>query len=222
MTICYEVAPGLLNEEMKNTLVPCRDLEWSAPSPERWREASKDAQRYNVRFLKALNYFHSPLVANCRPISSFGAYVMLNAIVQHMWRFPPDVCQLNADWSNFQNSLMALQKWQESWEDTCQDPASILASNASALLQVAHTRLHTNFFPVRSTLLTLNSEKISRSMKDFRVVVDRSNSSLQTARLCLQSLRTRVKLALTSKANGRTGFHLHLVSIECCECSKSS
>ena len=222
--MCYSVAPSLLNEEIETTPLPCRESIWQSQTPHRWIEATNEAQSYDVRFSEALTYFQSPLQVQSKRLSSLGAFVVLNVIVHRMLRYAPDIWCAAASSNSYQISFTALEKWKTSWEDGYQDHTPLLASNAYALLQVAYIRLHTNFSSIRSSMITLDSNRIAQSMSRLPIRVDRSNSSLKTAMVAMLSLRTRVKLVMTLKSAGRLslhGFHLHLVSIECCKLPRS-
>lgn len=211
---------------MGDTYLPCCEGDWICTTPMAWLEARKHAQPYDARFREALNSLFSPQLQTIRT-GIFGGYVALHGIVQRMWRLQPDNSMINCIPDHSQVFYTALQKWQITWEDDPEcavpdgNPHGAMSSNAAALLRLAHMRLHTDFSPVRSAMVTQDAEIIAQSMKGLCVRVDRSHSSLNAAAHALQSLRTRIKLGMASKAPTRVsphGLQIHLVSIECCKC----
>lgn len=211
---------------MSDTPLPCRETDWTSPTPNAWSEARLHGQLLDVPFDKALRGLFTPLQPETIRISSFGGYVMLHAILQQMWRLQPETWMQDDIWGHFQNLYIALQKWQICWEEepecslSLRNPHGAVSPNAAALLRLAHLRLHTDFSPVRSAIASLDPEKIAQSMEGLSISIDRSNSSLKTAEHALQALRTRIKLGMTSKTPGMVPPHslqLHIVSLECCE-----
>ncbi|KAH6999329.1 hypothetical protein EDB80DRAFT_724573 [Ilyonectria destructans] len=235
LSICYNVAPPLLNCEMGDAPLPCCESDWAATTPATWLEGRKQIQGNEARLNEALGGLLSSSQPQSNRISSFGAYVMLHAIVQRMWRLQPEIWTRGNTWdffqasvfeaSSFQASSLAIQKWQAFWEEdsecslSSRNPHGAVSSNAAALLRLAHMRLHTDFSSVRSAIVSLDAMKISQSMKELSIKIDSSNSTLRTAVHALQSLRTRIRLGMALKTPGRVLPHslqLHLVSIECC------
>jgi hypothetical protein len=226
LSICYNIAPALLNYEMSGTPLPCRETDWTAPTPIAWSEARVHAKNLDAPFDTALRGLFSPLQPETVRISGFGAYVMLHATLQRMWRVQPEGWMQDDIWGHFQMLYIALQKWQICWEEepecsvSLRNPHGAVSSNAGALLRLAYLRLHTDFSPVRSAIISLDPVKIAQSMSSLSISIDRSNSSLTTAEHALEALRTRIKLGMTSKTSGMVPPHslqLHLVSLECCE-----
>lgn len=221
---------------MGDAPLPCRESDWAATTPATWLEARKQVQGNEARLNEALGGLLSSSQLQSNRISSFGAYVMLHAIVQRMWRLQPEIWTRGNTWdffqasifeaSSFQTSSLAIRKWQAFWEEdsecslSSRNPHGAVSSNAAALLRLAHMRLHTDFSSVRSAIVSLDAMKISQSMKELSIKIDSSNSTLSTAVHALQSLRTRIRLGMALKTPGRVLPHslqLHLVSIECCE-----
>lgn len=234
LSICYNVAPALLNCEMGDAPLPCRESDWAATTAATWLEARKQVQGNEARLSEALGSLLS-LQPQYNRISSFGSYVMLHAIVQRMWRLQPETWARDNMWdlfqaplfqaSSFQASSLAIQKWQAFWEEdsecslSSRNPHGAVSTNAAALLRLAHMRLHTDFSSVRSAIVSLDAMRISQSMKELSIKIDSSNSTLRTAVHALQSLRTRIRLGMALKTPGRVLSHslqLHLLSIECC------
>ncbi|KAH8714773.1 hypothetical protein BGZ61DRAFT_574854 [Ilyonectria robusta] len=235
LSICYNAAPALLNREMGDAPLPCRESDWAATTPATWLEARNQVQGKEICLNEALGGLLSSSQPQSNRISSFGAYVMLHAIVQRMWRLQPEIWTRGNTWdffqasileaSSFQASGLAIRKWQAFWEEdsecslSSRNPHGAVSMNAAALLRLAHMRLHTDFSSVRSAIVSLDAMKISQSMKELCIKIDRSNSTLRTAVHALQSLRTRIRLGMALKTPGRAPSHslqLHLVSIECC------
>ncbi|KAH8593874.1 hypothetical protein B0O99DRAFT_192345 [Bisporella sp. PMI_857] len=224
LNICFNVAPALLNWEMNNTLLPSEETEWTSPTPESWLEGRNHSPHSPVRFLEALDSLLSPTPQlQAVKMSSFGTYVMLHAIAQRMWRFQQDIWTTNSVSDYLSMFYITVQRWHVCWEENAEsslsprNPRGAVSSNAAALLRLVHMRLHTDFSPVRSAILTHNVEEIARSMKTLSITI--RSSSIATVLHAINALRTRVKLGMALKSWGTKSPHsvqVHLVSIECC------
>lgn len=161
LSICYNVAPPLLNCEMGDAPLPCRESDWAATTPATWLEGRKQFQGNEARLNEALGGLLSSSQPQPNRISSFGAYVMLHTIVQRMWRLQPEIWTRGNTWdffqasifeaSSFQASSLAIQKWQAFWEEdsecslSSRNPHGAVSSNAAALLRLAHMTSHRLF-----------------------------------------------------------------------------
>ncbi|KAH9207413.1 hypothetical protein DL95DRAFT_438620 [Leptodontidium sp. 2 PMI_412] len=190
LTVCFNVAPPLLDWEMGCAFLPCSESQWLCTTPESWFEGRTPP----LRAVKT---------------SSFGAYVILHALLQRMWRFKQDM------W----------MRWQVCWEENSESssspssPHGAVSSNAAALLRLVHMQLYTDFSAVRSAIVSHDVEKIVKSMKELTITIDHSNSSLKTISHAINALRTRIRMGMALKGGcigSHHNFQLHLVSIECC------
>ena len=226
LNVFYSTSPALLNNEMEDTSLPSSESSWTSSTPESWLEARKSDSDVSIEFSEALDYLLSPSRREPVKFNTFGAYVMLHALMQLTSRLHQHIWISYATQSHKQTSYIALQRWQACWEDSYEfslsprNPYSAVSSSAAALFRLAYVRLHTDFSRVRSALLTHDMDQVIKSMKDLTIVVDRSDLTLTTTLHAVNALRTRVKMGMGLKAwatESVRGLQVHLVTIECCE-----
>jgi Fungal specific transcription factor domain len=177
--IAYNMPPLLLTSEIKLNL-PCTAKEWKAENSRQWREIRRTTGCIDVSFHDALTklFLKLPAPKNDIPLSSFGNYILIHALVQHIF-FVRQTSAMSFP-ATANNSLrsedidelgQALKKWQVGWErspESSLDPSNPngpLAFNSTALLRLAYIRLHSDLGPCRR-LDTRDPVRIAAAFKD--------------------------------------------------------
>ncbi|TAQ89621.1 hypothetical protein B7494_g2051 [Chlorociboria aeruginascens] len=170
--VVYDMAPSILSSELQ-LLLPCSTKEWQANNAANWIETRRVSPPADVLFQDAF----ARLFANTDdstpnpPISSFGNYVLINAIIQHiyflrkssLWGIP-STSNSGLKPEDIDTVHRALESWQQNSEGSIESGPMI--SNATALLRLATIRLNVDLKPCRQ-LDTRDPSKNSRAFKDF-------------------------------------------------------
>ena len=216
-----------MNSEVRINL-PCTETEWTIATPDAWREYRRCTSSTAPTFTEVLSSLLSP--GQFKPIacSTFGSYIMIQALLQQIWHLRQVLSdeRLSADQQT--RLEVALQRWQTVWEANAEsslsprNPHGPLAFNSSALLRLAYVRLCVDFGSLKNVVLSLNVSAISTAMKQQLGDVQRSQCSTKAALYAIHALRIPVKLGINLP--GRLGspawsLQHHLYSFECCKCN---
>lgn len=176
-SIAYNTPPLLLTSEMK-TYLPQSAEEWQAASVEEWEMAKQNTDR-PVLFHDALSRLFAATEDNHSPTSSLGNYVLIHAIIQQIYFVRQSSATANPttrDGSLQPDEIKrfgeALRLWQVGWEQAPEssldptNPYGPVAFSSTALLRLAHVRLHCDLGPCRG-LDTREPRVIARTLMAF-------------------------------------------------------
>jgi hypothetical protein len=192
----YNMPPALLTAEL-NMYLPLRSRLWRAESAWQWQELRQSTPLVELTVHDAFSrLFGRSSQGLPTQLSSFGNYVMIHALLQHVYLLkqtsiaagPPYDVQRSLKPDDVEEVTSALRVWQTSFEHRHQlrsaesghfgapDSSSggSLAYNATALLRLAYIRLYTDIPPSRSL-----------ETRDFMLVA----SALSTTPPLIRSLR---------------------------------
>jgi hypothetical protein len=228
--VAYNMPPLLLTSEIKLNL-PYTAKEWKAENSSQWCEIRRSTGYVDESFHDALAklFLKSPLQGNNVPLSSFGNYILIHALVQHIFFIRQTSAMSFPATAN--NSLrsedidelgQALKKWQAGWErspESSLDPSNPngpLAFNSTALLRLAYIRLHSDLGPCRR-LDTRDPVRIAAAFKDSPPLV----RSARLGRAVLQSahalsIPVRIGIAFVARTQTFSWSIQHsLCNLEC-------
>ena len=232
-SIAYDTPPLLLASEMKMKL-PQSTREWEADSARQWQAIRRTAPRNNLSF----HYILSKLFdaeqafaehADHPPISSLGNYVLIHAIIQHIFFVRQTSVMANPiaqdsrlqpeDIQKFERILRFYQIGWERAPESSLDPANPygpIAFSSTALLRLAYIRLHCNIGPCRR-LDTREPQVIARALKASPPLIRSpllSRAILQSA----HALSIPVKIGIKYVAHTQTlmwSMQHSLCNLEC-------
>lgn len=179
--ISYDMPPPLLTSEILLNL-PQSAKEWKAESAVQWSELRRTTPPTHVSFHEVLAslFAKSPSSTSTQgpPMSSLGNYILIHAIIQHIFflrqtsNVSHPATQNNGLLERDQDVIgNALKQWQAAWERTPEsnlDPSSKygpVAFNSTALLRLAYIRLHSDLGPCRR-LDSRDPVRIAHALKD--------------------------------------------------------
>jgi hypothetical protein len=231
-SIVFDIPPMILSGKIDMHL-PCMELEWKAPTESLWREARRN-RTPEPKFLdtvKSLFQGNNNSPDNRPRYSSLGSYILIHALIQHIWLTQELFRGQTFDASESDPSHLpsesvdalerALKSWQHSWErnpESTVDPLSPhgpLSFNSTALLRLAYIRINIDTGPIRS-LGSCNPASIAASIRAAPPVA-RSNRMTRAALHCAHALSIPIKLGINSIAHTRLFWSIQhaLCSLEC-------
>jgi hypothetical protein len=233
--VAYNLPPLILNSEIKCQL-PCSAKEWMADSAQQWakqwtviHDSDEEALSFQDGFAGLFNGQHS--VDKHAPVSSFGNYILILAMLQHIFF----VCQtskaldaaLGEAYGNLKSDDVdllskALRAWQAEWKRAPESsleplsPIGPMSFNSTALLRIAWIRLHSNLGPCRN-LESRDPAHIAASFKAYpsiRRSPRLSGAILQAAHTL--SIPVRIGINFVAKTQTYTWSMQHaLCNLEC-------
>ncbi|KAL6248130.1 hypothetical protein RBB50_004385 [Rhinocladiella similis] len=206
-TILHNIPPPILNSEIQMVL-PCHEEEWRCSTAASWAEehangkTSATQPEFSVAY-KSL--FHPTAFGGLKSCSSLGIYVLITAIVQHIYF----VRQLSK-YTLYDHTTttpveidtlhQALCRWQEIWEMDPHrslgpnNPDGPLPFNSTALLRIAYVRLGMDIGS-SFTMGSRNPQQIAYAML-CSSPVPRNQHSTRAALHAAHTLNTPVKIGL--------------------------
>lgn len=228
LTIVFDVPPICLFADVDMDL-PCTNQEWSAASLEAWQEA-RTTWRPEPKFQDALTQIFVEDESSPQPPptwSSLGGYVLIHAIIQHIWllqqvaRLPPGrTYRLQRE--QVTSIEAALRRWRDGWERDVEasinpvNPHGPLSFNSTALLRMAYIRINIDSGSVRS-LATWDPLRVAVSLAESPPIV-RSEKLTRAALHCAHALSIPVKLGINFVAHTQVFYWSNqhaLCSLEC-------
>ena len=228
--IAYDMPPPILSSEI-NLSLPCSAKEWKAENAAEWREVQQSTPPVYTYFHDALARMFSRQaeIRTAPPISSLGNYILIGAIIQHiyfvrktsLWTTPSTKNDsLKAE--DIDRMSLALRAWQMSWERTPEsslepnNPNGPVAFNSTALLRLAYIRLHVDFGPCRN----LETRDPAQNAAAFRDLPDlqRSAHINQAVLQSVHALSIPVKIGIAFVARTQTfswSIQHSLCNLEC-------
>jgi hypothetical protein len=175
-SIAYDTPPVLRTSEMKINL-PQSSEEWRAGSTEEWQLAQSNTPQHPLSFQHVLSRLFSTTREEIPPISSLGNYVLIHAIIQQIYAVRQASMITSPSTGNGSLPLADIEKfgrilrlWQIGWEKAPEssldpmNPYGPVAFSSTALLRLAHIRLHCDLGPCRG-LDTRDPQIIARTLK---------------------------------------------------------
>ncbi|KIW15806.1 hypothetical protein PV08_05856 [Exophiala spinifera] len=206
-TILHNVPPPILNSEIQMAL-PCHEEEWRCSTAVSWAEqhaAGKTAPIQPVFSVAYKSLFHPTAFGGLKTCSSLGIYVLITAIVQHIYF----VRQLSKH-TLYDNTTtppveidtlhQVLCRWQEIWEMDPHrslgpnNPDGPLPFNSTALLRMAYVRLGVDISS-SFTIGSRNPQQIASAML-CSSPVPRNQHSTRAALHAAHTLNTPVQIGL--------------------------
>ncbi|PYH63766.1 C2H2-type zinc finger protein [Aspergillus vadensis CBS 113365] len=151
--IIYDNPPLLLTREL-NLQLPSSCQEWVARTETEWeRTRSHTLSRVMLKEAHAVHLAESSDISANVESSPMGNYILIHAVIQriymmHQVSLDPQIQRLSA--RDVQGLETALNRWRHTWCHSPEskldlhDPYGSLSFSATALLGVAHVRLHYN------------------------------------------------------------------------------
>lgn len=210
-TIVFDISPMLLFTEIGLDL-PCTEREWKADNATAWRTA-RDLCPPEPSFQDAFHsLFGRDTGTGAPPVgfSSLGGYVLIQAVIQHIWllqhaaRLPPrrESTLNSAEVGSIQH---ALRRWRDGWElnqESSMDPLGPhgpLSFTSTALLRLGYIRINIEAGSVRA-LGTWDSFRIAKSLNQ-RAPIQRSDRMTRAALHCAHALSVPIKLGINFVAH---------------------
>lgn len=175
-SIAYDNPPVPRTSELKINL-PHSEEEWRAASAEEWHLAQRNTPQEPLFFHHVLSKLFSTEQEELPPISSLGNYVLVHAIIQHIYMIrqastisTPTAVNGSLHPSEISKLGKVLRTWQIGWEKAPEssldptNPYGPVAFSSTALLRLAYARLHCDLGPCRG-LDTRDSQVIARTLK---------------------------------------------------------
>lgn len=230
-SIVFDIPPMILSRKIDMEL-PCMEAEWKAQDPRAWL-AARASRRPEQRFLNALSSLfadHSNEKTDGQRFSSLGSYILIHALIQHIWlsqelrrsqavELPGDSGSLRpTDVASLEH---ALKSWQCNWEFNPESsvnplsPYGPLSFNSTALLRLAYIRINIDTGPICS-LASCNPTEIATSIW-MSPPVQRSKRMTRAALHCAHALSIPIKLGINSIAHTRLFWSIQhaICSLEC-------
>ncbi|KAJ5146128.1 uncharacterized protein N7515_000692 [Penicillium bovifimosum] len=206
-SIAFNVPPLILSQEVALCLPSC-EAEWKVKSQAGWERYRRVSSFREHAFTITLDrLLQGRSVSDHFGISAFGNYVLIHGLVQKVNLERQTASCLAQDGSLISPQLLkqmetALRSWQSSWEaayestlDPC-SPKGPLGFNATALLRLAHIRLHANLGPCRD-LISGNSARIQQIFTSTDAICVARSTSLDRAVLqCIHALSIPVRVGI--------------------------
>ena len=229
-TIVFDMPPMIVSGEVHMDL-PSTEVEWKAPSASAWQEARRRASpeaNFSAAFLDLFKTGHHVPPEGPPPFSTLGGYVLIHALIQHIWLIRQVVrCTPNGEKglppteiSSLEN---ALKNWQAGWlrnpesSVTPLSPHGPLSSNATALLRLAYIRINIDTGPVRA-LGSWNPTQIANSIIHMTPPIERNKRITRATLHCVHALSIPIKLGINYVAHTQMFFwstQHALCSLEC-------
>lgn len=229
-TIVFDMPPMIVSGEVHLDL-PSTEVEWKAPSASAWQEARRRASpesNFSEAFLDLFKTSHHGPPEGPPPFSTLGGYVLIHALIQHIWLIRQVVrCTPNGEKglppteiSSLEN---ALKNWQAGWlrnpesSVTPLSPHGPLSSNATALLRLAYIRINIDTGPVRA-LGSWNPIQIATSIIQMTPPIERNKRITRATLHCVHALSIPIKLGINYVAHTQMFFwstQHALCSLEC-------
>ncbi|KIW39413.1 uncharacterized protein PV06_09184 [Exophiala oligosperma] len=204
-TILYNVPPPILNAEI-HMVLPCCEEEWRCSTATSWAEEHAKGKNTHPEFGVAYkSLFHPAAYEGLKTCSSLGVYILITAIVQHIYV----IRQLSKHTlfdhtttipSEIDTLHQALRRWQEIWEMDPHrslgpnNPNGPLPFNSTALLRMAYVRLGMDIGS-SFTMSSRNPQQIAFEML-HSPPVPRNRHSTRAALHAAHTLNTPVKIGL--------------------------
>ena len=169
-SIAYNTPPLLLTSEM-NLFLPSPSRLWRAESAWQWQEARQSIPTLDITLPDAFSrILHRPSQGALSPISSLGNYILVHALIQHIFLLKQTSFAIASPFEvhrglkieDVEEVSQALRVWQigfeqhrlrvaESAQQAGSDnfPGGPVAFNSTALLRLAYIRLYTDLTPSR-------------------------------------------------------------------------
>ncbi|CAK7202835.1 hypothetical protein SEUCBS139899_005562 [Sporothrix eucalyptigena] len=155
--IVYDIPPLILNSEIHMRL-PCSTAAFKAPTATQWRAT---AQPQPLPFQDAVRRLFSVDPPRSPGHSALGNYVLIHAIVQHIFFVRQSArCRFDAASELTTDEAgpldQAVRNWQAGWKHSPEssvdplDPNGPVAFNSTALLRLAYIRLNMDTGPGRA------------------------------------------------------------------------
>ncbi|KAJ0120750.1 hypothetical protein J7T55_015482 [Diaporthe amygdali] len=215
-SVAFNVPPLLLNQEVAINLPGCAST-WQAPNAAEWSTLQDTYMRPGPFQEKLSGLLSGKRVHVEEPLSSFGNYVLIHGLLQHVLLTRnvtgclPDAGGVLCD-SVVENVQLALRAWQESWEATYEsttDPSSPkgpLGFNSTAILRLVYIRLSAKFGPSRQLLFAREPWAIVEAFSSKRAIKaeDRSPHLDQAVLQCIHALSIPVRVGIAFVARTQT------------------
>ncbi|CAK7234997.1 hypothetical protein SCUCBS95973_009121 [Sporothrix curviconia] len=228
--IVYDIPPLILNSELHMRL-PCSTAAFKASSAAQWRAA---AQPRPLPFQDAVRRLFSSDPVRSPGRSALGNYVLIHAIVQHIFfvrqsarcRFDA-ASELTADEGSPLD--LAVRNWQVAWKNSPEssvdplDPNGPVAFNSTALLRLAYIRLNMDSGPGRA-LGTRDPFQIAHALRNTPPLTLRRTNTPTAPKLMRAllhaahalSIPVKIGIRLVAKTQTFTWSIQHsLCSLEC-------
>ena len=171
-SIIYNIPPALLTSELDMNL-PCRETEWPSPKSSRW-EGARNNFDSEPSLQAAFRALFSRSTKPSRGYSSLGSYVLIHALIQHIFFLrQAKVYQLDSERTLSESDVLEVEKaldaWREQWERSPEssldplNPRGPVSFNSTALLRVAYIRLAADMGSWRA-LKTPDPRKIAEAI----------------------------------------------------------
>jgi hypothetical protein len=230
-TIVYDLPPVILAEEITMEL-PCTETEWQATGEASWLEARKQSQG-EPNLTDALGFLFNgntdarPKGVNVNSFSTLGGYVLIHAIIQHLWlvrkssqlSYPQTGGVISPDIANLER---VLERWCQCWEHNQESsmnpfsPHGPLSFTSMSLLRLAYIRINMATGSIRR-LDTWDPHQIALSLRNS-LPAQRSDRLTRAALHCAHALSIPVKLGISYVAH----THVALWSNQYALCSLES
>lgn len=227
-TLVFDVPPMHLFTDIDISL-PSSQRAWTATGEKAWAQTQHNAPP-TPGLLHAYWYLFSENPdAHAEPqgVSSLGCYVLIHAIIQHVWLLQKAARSLRqgntisavADTSSIER---ALKRWRHLWEhdqEASIDPLSPhgpLSFNSTALLRIAYIRLNIDSGSARS-LASWDPQRIAMSLYQSPPI-QRGDKMTRAALHCAHALSVPIKLGIRFVAHTQVFFWSNqhaLCSLEC-------
>ncbi|KAG0650825.1 hypothetical protein D0Z07_2845 [Hyphodiscus hymeniophilus] len=228
--MAYDMPPLILSSEI-NLSLPCSAKEWKADNAAKWRELRQSGPPVDIYFHDALaRMFTRPAeIKTAPPTSSLGNYILIGAIIQQIyfvrktsiWSAPETVNESLTS-EDIDRLSLTLRAWQISWERTPEsslEPNSNngpIAFSSTALLRLAHIRLHVDLGPCRN-LETRDPRRNAAAFRDFPPL-KRSPHLIRAVLQSAHALSIPVKIGIAFVARTQTfswSIQHSLCNLEC-------
>ena len=228
--MAYDMPPPIMSSEI-NLSLPCSAKEWKAENTVKWRELRLLTSPTDIYFHDALTrMFTRPAeVKTAPPTSSLGNYILIGAIIQQIyfvrkttvWSAPSTMNEsLRSE--DIHRLSQALRAWQIGWERTPEsslepnNPNGPIAFNSTAILRLAHIRLHVDLGPCRH-LETRDPRRNAAAFRDFPPL-KRSPDIIRAVLQSAHALSIPVKIGIAFVARTQTfswSIQHSLCNLEC-------
>jgi hypothetical protein len=208
-SIAYNIAPKLMNSEIRLLQLPSPESHWRASDQSEWL-AARHREPYsevtvNESYNRLLTDDAHRRNQKYAP-SSFGNYILIHGIIQQIFF----ARQSNLDLGRRQSNALpletmtrlqsALRHWQHNWEaakDSSIDPSAPggpLSFNSTALFRVAYIRIHADLGPCRQ-LESRDPVRIANALHDSPLLA-RSPDVCRAVLQCAHSLSIPVRIGI--------------------------
>ncbi|KAI8712198.1 Fungal-trans domain-containing protein [Fusarium sp. LHS14.1] len=196
---------------MGSLLLPSPESHWRAESQDSWQLARDKDIHSGLSLEEAYSSLFNP-DSSRRAASSFGDYVLVHCIIQHIF-FARQLQFPSATASSLAPGVLGrldsvLKNWQLGWEatkDSSFDPSAHggpLSFNATGLFRLAYIRLHIDLGPCRQLELR-DPGTIARAFSNAPLL-ERSASVARAVLQCAHSLSIPVRIGVEFVARTQT------------------